>query len=628
MHWADKIAEEIISSGFYKPYWVDDMKTPSGFSHIGSMLGPVIHSAIYRAMRDAGQSVKLTYVFNDFDPADEFPVILKDALEGHQGKALKMVPSPDPAFENLADYLADDLKKSIEYLGFEAEYISSWDLYHQGKFDEVIRVALDNSEKIQDIYQKVSGSAKKEAGWLPFQVICEECGKIGTTKVFGWDGEKVSYKCEPTLVTWAKGCGHEGKISPFGGTGKLPWKVDWAAHWKVIGVTIEGAGKDHASAGGSYDIAMTICEEVFNYPKPYKLPYEFILIGGKKMSSSKGVGLKAHDLVKILPAEVARFLFINSDIKSQSNFDPIGTMAIPDLFDAYDKAWEEVDRSFVLSQVKDDKTKQKKMFKPRFKDVANYLSQGLTEKEVLEKMEKTKNEKLDNDEDKLLEERIKYAKAWLADYAPDEYHFNLTEEVPAIAKDLTSEQKDYLRKVTDLLGDISDANDLQLSLYNLSKEMNIKSSDAFAAIYTAFIGKTHGPRAGVMLAGFGKEKVVKRINDILDSQFDKSVAPEVNIITVPDHFEVDEKVRKVFPSVSVGIALIKGVTISKTGSDLHEEIDQFLNGHQDLTTEVLGQYSEIQSYRKLYKEMGVDWHSKRPGPEELLRRVALKKGLY
>jgi len=30
-----------------------------------------------------------------------------------------------------------------------------------------------------------------------------------------------------------------------------------------FGVTIEGAGKDHASAGGSYDIAMELAEKVF-----------------------------------------------------------------------------------------------------------------------------------------------------------------------------------------------------------------------------------------------------------------------------------------------------------------------------------------------------------------------------
>jgi lysyl-tRNA synthetase class 1 len=516
MHWADKIAKEIIASGNYKPYWVDDMKTPSGFAHIGSMLGPVIHSAIYRALKDAGQEVTLTYVFNDFDPADEFPEILKESLEGHQGESLKMIPSPDSNFGNLADYLADDLKKSIEYLGFEAKYVSSWELYHQGKFDQVIRLALDNSEKIQDIYQKVSGSAKKESGWLPFQAICEKCGKLGTTRVFEWDGDKVSYKCEPNLVTWAKGCGYEGKVSPFGGNGKLPWKVDWAAHWKVIGVTIEGAGKDHASAGGSYDIAMTICREVFDYAEPFKIPYEFILIGGKKMSSSKGVGLKAHDLVKILPAEIARFLFVSSDIESQSNFDPVGTMAIPNLFDEYDKAREAYDengnenlaRTFVLSQIGEIPGKEKGNIAPRFRDIANYLSQGLSEKDILEK--------LGESESKTLQERIKYAKVWLKDYAPDEYRFEMTKEIPESAKKLTSEQKEYLKEVVKLFENDVNADSLQVALYNLSKQLKIKPSDAFTAIYLAFIGKTHGPRAGILLIDFGKEKVTDRIMNIMN----------------------------------------------------------------------------------------------------------------
>jgi lysyl-tRNA synthetase class 1 len=515
MHWADRLAQEIIASGRYKPYWVDDMKTPSGFAHIGSMLGPIIHSAIYRALKDTGQKATLTYVFNDFDPADEFPDSLKEVLEGHQGEALKTVPSPDSKFGNLADYLADDLKGSLEYLGFEAKYVSSWDLYHQGKFDEVIRLALDNSEKIQDIYKKVSGSAKKEVGWLPFQVICEKCGKLGTTKVIAWDKEKVSYKCEPNLVSWAKGCGHEGKVSPFGGTGKLPWKVDWAAHWKVMGVTIEGAGKDHASAGGSYDIAMAICKEVFNYPQPYKFPYEFILIGGKKMSSSKGVGLKAHDLVKILPAEVARFLFIDADIGSQSNFNPVGTMAIPDLFDSYDRSWdaynnnrgENLARTYVLSQIKEVPSKEKNIFPPRFRDIANYLSQGLTEEDILKKMPQVKS--------KVVNERIKYARVWLEKYAPDEYKFGITEEVPKEAGRLTKEQKRYLEGVAKLFEKETDADSLQVALYDLSKQLEIRSSDAFTAIYLAFIGKTHGPRAGLLLSNIGKDKVLKRLKEVI-----------------------------------------------------------------------------------------------------------------
>jgi len=522
MHWADKIVQDIVASNKFKPYWVDDMKTPSGYSHVGSLMGPVIHSIIYRALKDQNVDANFTFVINDFDAADDLLPELKGKYEQYLGMPLKLFPSPDPNFKNLADMFADDFINSIRSLGVEAKILSSWDMYHQGKFDDVIKLGLDNAEKIQDIYKRVSGSDKKSVNQLPFQVICENCGKLGTTRVYAWDGKEVSYKCEPNMVTWAQGCGHEGKISPFGGNGKFPWKVDWPAHWKVIGVTIEGAGKDHASAGGSYDIAMEICKEVFQYDKPYRMPYEFILIGGKKMSSSKGLGLKAHDLVKILPPELGRFLFASSDIKSQSNFDPMETMAIPDLFDKYDECWtahdkngdEKLARTYVLSQINSVPEKEKGLFIPRFRDVANYLSQGLLPEELTEKMAQIKNGKIDDSEMKVLEERVKYAKIWLEKYAPQDFRFEMTNEIPGQIESLTSQQKEYLSNIKKLFDQETNAEKLQVDLYLLAKELNIPTKDAFAAIYLSFIGKTHGPKAGMLLSNLGKEKVTKRIDEI------------------------------------------------------------------------------------------------------------------
>ncbi|HTK03928.1 MAG TPA: lysine--tRNA ligase [Alphaproteobacteria bacterium] len=515
MHWVDKIVQDIVASNKFKPYWVDDMKTPSGYAHVGSLMGPIIHSIIFRALKDEGCEANFTFVVNDFDHCDGLSEDLKQEYSKYLGMSLKMIPSPDPNFKTMADMFAHDFVSSIQSFGVEAKILSSWDMYHEGKFDEVIKLALDNSEKIQDIYKRVSGSDKKSQGWLPFQAICQNCKKLGTTRAFAWDGKEVSYKCEPNMVEWAEGCGHEGKVSPFGGLhGKLPWKVDWAAHWAVLGVTIEGAGKDHGSAGGSYDIAMEICKEVFKTAKPYRLPYEFILIGGKKMSSSKGLGLKAHDLINILPPELGRFLFANGGIKSQTNFDPMGTMAIPDLFDKYDEAWKENSRSYVLSQISKIPEKEKGLFIPRFRDVANYLSQGLTDKEVLEKMTQIKNGKIDDSEVAVLEERIKYAKIWLEKYAPDEFRFDMAEDMPDEAKKLTAEQKNYLKQVKKLFDNDIDAEQLQIDLYELSKELKIPTKDAFAAIYLSFIGKTHGPKAGSFLANLGREKVMERIDSV------------------------------------------------------------------------------------------------------------------
>jgi lysyl-tRNA synthetase class 1 len=502
MFWADKVAEDIINSGKHKPYWVDDMKTPSGYSHVGSLMGPVIHSMIFRALKDAGQKVIFTFVINDFDAADDLLPEIRGTHEKYLGMPLKVAPSPDPKFESMADLFGSDFINSIKSLGVEVEILSSWELYHQRKFDGVIKEALDNAEKIQDIYQKVSGSQKKEQGWLPFQVICEKCGKLGTTKVFAWDKEKVSYKCEPHLVKWAVGCGHEGKISPFGGTGKLPWKVDWAAHWKVIGITVEGAGKDHASAGGSYDIAMTICREVFKYDPPFKLPYEFILIGGKKMSSSKGLGLKAHDLITILPPQLGRFLFARGGIKSQSNFDPVETNAIPVLFDDYQKAADayfnkgddDLARAFELSQVGE-------IQKPpviRFSVLAQWVQMPNMEEEIKKEG---------------LEDWAKYARVWVEKFAPQEDKFTVQKQLPAEAKNLSKEQKEFLKKLSQELDKTWQAEEFQTRIYDLGKELGLNGKQTFAAIYLSLIGKDHGPKAAWLILSMDKEFVKQRFDE-------------------------------------------------------------------------------------------------------------------
>ena len=119
-----------------------------------------------------------------------------------------------------------------------------------------------------------------------------------------------AYQCLPDFVTWAQGCGNEGRIAPFGGRAKLPWNLDWAAQWSHFGVTIEGCGKDLATAGGSRDRSDAIAREVFEREPPRNVPYEFLNIGGRKMSTSKGRGAAAHTIAEVVPPEQLRFLFL------------------------------------------------------------------------------------------------------------------------------------------------------------------------------------------------------------------------------------------------------------------------------------------------------------------------------
>ena len=102
-------------------------------------------------------------------------------------------------------------------------------------------------------------------------------------------------------------------------------------------MTIEPGGKDLSTAGGSRDRSDAIAREVFEREPPLNVPYEFLNIGGKKMSTSKGRGAAAHEIVEVIPPEQLRFLFLRPRPNQAIEFDPDGTDAVPRLFDEFDR---------------------------------------------------------------------------------------------------------------------------------------------------------------------------------------------------------------------------------------------------------------------------------------------------
>jgi len=64
--------------------------------------------------------------------------------------------------------------------GIEPEIISSADMYKKGLYDSAIITAMQKSAEIRKIFENVSGS-KRGMDWLPFNPVCDNCGKIATT---------------------------------------------------------------------------------------------------------------------------------------------------------------------------------------------------------------------------------------------------------------------------------------------------------------------------------------------------------------------------------------------------------------------------------------------------------------
>jgi len=498
MFWADRLAGEIKERFGSKSIFIRDEKTVSGRVHIGSMRGVAIHGAIAEALSKAGLDCVFKYEFNDFDPMDDIPAYLdKTVFERHFGKPLRDIPSPDSSAKNFAEYFASEFRAVIEGAGWHPEFYYGSELYLGGKMDGAIREALENAEDVRRIYKEVSGS-QKESWWLPVSVICEQCGKILGTEARNFDGKEVEYSCK---------CGHGGKISPFGGRAKLPWKVEWPAKWKVLGVEVEGGGKDHSTKGGARDVANHISREVFNYDPPFDVPYEFVLVGGRKMSSSKGRGSSAREVSELMPPKIFRLALLGKDFSQQINFDPSGD-TIPVLYDQYDKLAENY-----RAGVKDDYARLFEFlgdpdlpdFLLRFSQVA-FIAQ-MPHMDLLEEAQKIKGSALNAEEKKELEERAAYAKKWLAEYAPEKHVFKLQEQLPEAANNLSDVQKAALKS---LLGFIEAApvmpsgEDLHQKLHELKE---------FKAVYLAFLGKDHGPKAGWFLSALGREFVISRLRE-------------------------------------------------------------------------------------------------------------------
>ena len=191
--------------------------------------------------------------------------------------------------------------------------------------DPYIRIgARPGGDRPRDL-PRASRTSSTPTRWHPIRVICETCGRVGTTIVTKWDGERVFYECRAEPRDLGDGL----RLAPAGSRrsaarAKLPWNLEWAAQWSLFGVTIEPCGKDLATAGGSRDRSDAIAREVFEREPPINVPYEFLNIGGKKMSTSKGRGAAAHQIVEVVPPEQLRFLFLRPRPNQAIEFDPDG----------------------------------------------------------------------------------------------------------------------------------------------------------------------------------------------------------------------------------------------------------------------------------------------------------------
>jgi lysyl-tRNA synthetase class 1 len=283
--------------------------------------------AVFRALLDRGVEARLIYIADTYDRLRRLYPFLPESFGEHIGKPLSEIPCPTGCCGSYADHFLNPFLKSMERLGIKPEVFRADVLYKEGRYVEAIKIALQKRDDIARILKEVSGR-DMPAGWSPFDAICQCCSRTNTTKVTGFDIEKetVDYECQ---------CGARGTVSMRGG-GKLVWRVDWPARWPIFEVTVEPFGKDHATAGGSYDTGKRISEEIYGYPAPFPIVYEWIhLKGVGAMHSSTGIVVTIQEMLDVVPPEVLRYLIIRNKPEKHIEFDP--ALPLLSLVDEYDQ---------------------------------------------------------------------------------------------------------------------------------------------------------------------------------------------------------------------------------------------------------------------------------------------------
>jgi len=175
---------------------------------------------------------------DDRDPMKEVPKRVMD-LDGkwhdlqalgdyskYVGHPYSRIPDPFSCCETWSRHFTKVWVEGLHMLGMEPELYSTEQLYSEGRLDKWVQKMFENIELAREVIAKYQ-KTKNAPDYVPFNAICEKCGRI-TAKVVGFDLEKktVDYECTAKKLKKreSEGCGHKGTTSWR--NGKLTWRFE------------------------------------------------------------------------------------------------------------------------------------------------------------------------------------------------------------------------------------------------------------------------------------------------------------------------------------------------------------------------------------------------------------------
>jgi len=522
--WYDKMAARIIERERKLGRGLDLIRTEmgiaaSGFPHIGNLSDAARSFAVTLAIREEGYNSELIAFADDKDGLRKVPAGLPKSLEEHLGRPVTDVPDIYGCHKSYGEHMTLLLLEALDKCGIEYKFTSGAEVYRKGMFNEEIKAILSNAKKVGEIVKEEVGQEKfLEA--LPYFAVCENCGRIYTTKAYEFLAEenKVLYVCDGMEVKgrWLEGCGHKGEVDYRKGEGKLSWKGEFAVRWKALDIRFEAFGKEVAD---SVRVNDRICREIFDWEPPSHAKYELFLDkSGKRLSKSAGRVFTPQTWFKYGSPQSLMLLLLKRFVGART-LDVTDTPSYMNELDNLEDIY------FGRKTLKDERELAKLRglygycwaLKPPAKPsvnvpynllvfLAKMAPKGREEEFITEKLRSYGFLQKSQTLDESLKRRVEYAFNWIRDF----------EEIKETAIALTAGEKEAIRELIEVLRVEDEAEKIQNAIFNTAKKHGLQPGNFFKTLYTILIGTPQGPRLGPYILAMGRQNVIKALQRALN----------------------------------------------------------------------------------------------------------------
>jgi lysyl-tRNA synthetase class 1 len=524
--WYDKMAAKIVARERKLKRDLGLIRTEmgiaaSGLPHIGNLSDAARSFAVTLALREQGFKSELIAFSDDKDGLRKVPAGMPEQLEEHLGRPVTDIPDFYRCHGSYGEHMSLLLREALDKCGMDYTFISATETYRKGVFNEEIKKVLLNAKRVGEIAKEELGQEKfLEA--LPYFAVCENCGRIYTTKAYDFlpKENKILYACEGMEVKrrWLQGCGHKGEVDYRKGMGKLSWKGEFAVRWKALDIRFEAFGKDVAD---SVRVNDRICREILDWEPPVHAQYElFLAQGGGKIAKSTGAVLTPQAWFKYGSPQSLMLLLLKRFVGTRA----IDVTDIPSYMDEMD-GLEDV---YFRKKATKDKREQEKLSglyeycyamrvpaKPGLHVPYNLLTylvkvapKGGEEAYITEKLRSYGYLKQSETLDEAARKRIEHAFNWAKDF----------ERIKEATVALSGEDKMAITKLVGVLTVEDEPDKIQNAIFNAAKQCNLQPAKLFKTIYMILLGVPQGPRLGPYIMAMGKQNVIDALNRALKSQ--------------------------------------------------------------------------------------------------------------